>query len=84
MKSTRLQGRRIPEDVLLRNVSGRIWCVKTRLVVEEGWKVFQEENCLGKTDYCLVFKYDGDNGFKVVILEQSSGCERKEAEEDEG
>ncbi|KAH1093205.1 hypothetical protein AAZX31_14G053500 [Glycine max] len=87
VKSTRLQGWRIPEDVILTNVGRRVWNVKTRLVgnkiyFEEGWKVFQEENFLGKEDY-LVFKYDGANIFKVVILEQSSRCERTEAEEED-
>ncbi|CAJ1971064.1 unnamed protein product [Sphenostylis stenocarpa] len=87
VKSTRLGRRRIPEDVILRNVSGRVWCVKTRLIghkiyFQEGWKVFQEENCIGKEDF-LLFKHDGTNVFKVVILEQSSRCERNEVEENE-
>lgn len=87
VKCTRLQGWRIPADVILTNVGTRVWNVKTRLVrnkiyFEEGWKVFQEENFLGKEDY-LVFKYDGANIFKVVILEQSSRCERTEAEEED-
>ncbi|XP_027941331.1 B3 domain-containing protein REM20-like [Vigna unguiculata] len=87
VKSVRLGRRRIPKDIILRNVSGRVWCVKTRLVghkiyFQEGWKVFQEENCIRKADF-LLFKYDGTNVFKVVILEQSSRCERREVEEDE-
>jgi len=87
VKSRRLRRRRIPEDIILRNVSGGVWCVKTRLVghkiyFQEGWKVFQAENCIGKADF-LLFKYDGTNVFKVVILEQSSRCERREVEEDE-
>jgi len=87
VKSTRLRRRRIPEDIILRNVSGGVWCVKTRLVghkiyFQEGWKVFHVENCIGKADF-LLFKYDGTNVFKVVILEQSSRCERREVEEDE-
>ncbi|KAL2328896.1 hypothetical protein Fmac_022323 [Flemingia macrophylla] len=74
-----LQGR-IPEDVILRNCSGRVWHVKTRLIGEklyfdDGWKVFREENCLGKADF-LVFEYDGCNEFKVLILEVSTQCEK--------
>lgn len=87
VKCTRLQGWRIPADVILTNVGTRVWNVKTRLVrnkiyFEEGRKVFQEENFLGKEDY-LVFKYDGANIFKVVILEQSSRCEKTEVEEED-
>lgn len=87
VKSRGLGRRAIPKDIILRNVSGRVWCVKTRLVGQkmyfgEGWKVFQEENCIRKADFML-FKYDGTNVFKVVILEQSSRCERREVEEDE-
>ncbi|KAL5125514.1 B3 domain-containing protein [Glycine soja] len=87
VKCTRLQGWRIPADVILTNVGTRVWNVKTRLVrnkiyFEEGWKVFQEENFVGKEDY-LVFKYDGANIFKVVILEQSSRCEKTEVEEED-
>ncbi|XP_020217081.1 B3 domain-containing protein REM20 [Cajanus cajan] len=74
-----MQGR-IPEDVILRNCGGRVWHVKTgrigeKLYFDDGWKVFQEENCLGKADF-LVFEYDGSNEFKVLILEISTQCEK--------
>ncbi|XP_047149137.1 putative B3 domain-containing protein At5g66980, partial [Vigna umbellata] len=87
VKSRGLGRRTIPKDIILRNVSGRVWCVKTRIIGHKiyfgsGWKSFQEENCIRKADFML-FKYDGTNVFKVVILEQSSRCERREVEEDE-
>ncbi|RDX67224.1 B3 domain-containing protein REM21, partial [Mucuna pruriens] len=79
VKLTQLQGR-VPEDVILRNGGGRVWSVKTRsigekLYFDEGWKVFQEENCLGKADF-IVFKYDGTNEFNIIILELSTQCEK--------
>jgi len=86
-----LQGR-IPEDVLLRNRSERVWHVKTRffgdrLYFDEGWKIFHAENCLGNADF-LVFRYDGVNEFRVTILEKSTQCEKTlvkmEEEEEEG
>ncbi|XP_068492233.1 B3 domain-containing protein At5g60130-like isoform X2 [Phaseolus vulgaris] len=85
-----LQGR-IPEDVLLRNRSERVWHVKTRffgdkLYFDDGWKIFHEENCLGNADF-LVFRYDGVNEFRVTILEISTQCEKtlvKIEEEEEG
>ena len=63
-----LQGR-IPEDVILRNASGRVWHVKTRYVGEklyfdDGWRAFHQENCLGQADF-LVFKLERRKQFKV-------------------
>ncbi|TKY67494.1 B3 domain-containing protein REM21 [Spatholobus suberectus] len=79
VKLTHLQGR-IPEDVILRNRSGRVWGVKTRrigekLYFDDGWKVFKEENCLGKADF-LVFNYDGSKEFMVLILDIATQCEK--------
>ncbi|WVY89433.1 hypothetical protein V8G54_034947, partial [Vigna mungo] len=87
VKSRGLGRRAIPKDIILRNVSGRVWCIKTlffgqKIYFGESWKVFQEENSIRKEEFML-FKYDGTNVFKVVILEQSSRCERRELEEDE-
>nr|KYP73101.1 B3 domain-containing protein REM21 [Cajanus cajan] len=90
VKWTRLK-ERIPEDVILRNGSGRVWCVKTRrigdkLFLDEGWKAFREENCVGKADF-MVFKYNGNKEFKVIVLELSTQCEKtvikSEVEEEE-
>ncbi|KAL2317082.1 hypothetical protein Fmac_030958 [Flemingia macrophylla] len=86
---TRLK-ERIPEYVMLRNGNGRVWCVKTRLIgkklfLDEGWKAFREENCVGKADF-MVFKYNGSNEFKVIVLELSTQCEKtliKSEEEEE-
>lgn len=71
---------RIPEDVILRNISGRVWQVKTRYIGEklyfdDGWNAFHEENCLGHADF-LVFKHDRSNEFKVLILESSTQCQK--------
>ncbi|XP_014521864.1 B3 domain-containing protein REM20 isoform X1 [Vigna radiata var. radiata] len=89
VKLERLQGR-IPEDVLLRNSSERVWHVKTRffgdrLYFDEGWKIFREENCLRNVDF-LIFRYDGVNEFRVKILEKSTQCEKTlvKMEEEEG
>ena len=90
MKLQGLQGR-IPEDVVLRSRSERVWHVKTRffgdrLYFDDGWKNFREENCLGNADF-LVFRYDGVNEFRVTILETSTQCEKtlvKMEEEEEG
>ncbi|XP_017432954.1 B3 domain-containing protein REM20 isoform X3 [Vigna angularis] len=89
VKLERLQGK-IPEDVLLRNSSERVWHVKTRffgdrLYFDEGWKIFHEENCLRNVDF-LIFRYDGVNEFRVKILERSTQCEKTlvKMEEEEG
>ena len=74
-----LQGR-IPEDVILRNASGRAWHVKTRYVEEklyfdDGWRAFHQENCLGQADF-LVFKHERRNEFVVLILQLSTQCQK--------
>ena len=79
MRLPQLQGR-IPEDVILRNASGRVWHVKTRYVEEklyfdDGWRAFHQENCLGQADF-LVFKHERRNEFVVLILQLSTQCQK--------
>ncbi|XP_027355343.1 B3 domain-containing protein At5g60130-like [Abrus precatorius] len=86
VKLTSLQ-RRIPENVILRNRKGRVWHVKIRsigdkLYFDDGWKRFREENSLEEPNF-LVFTYDGSKGFKFIILELSTSCEKTTVKEEE-
>ncbi|XP_031499721.1 B3 domain-containing protein Os01g0723500-like [Nymphaea colorata] len=60
---------------IVKDHAGRTWDVKLlrmgdRIVFEEGWKKFVEENGLDTNDF-LVFRYDGELHFTVTIFDKS-------------
>ncbi|XP_031278158.1 putative B3 domain-containing protein At5g66980 [Pistacia vera] len=71
----------LPKNVVLQNRIGKVWRMKmeyadNRVYFANGWQQFVKDNSLVFGD-CLVFQYNGDNGFNVKILGKS-GCERNE------
>ena len=73
----------LPDKVSLTGPSGLVWDIelertdKRRLLfVGDGWKDFVrandlDENCL------LMFKYERNSGFEVLLLDQESLCEKE-------
>ncbi|KAH7692792.1 B3 DNA binding domain-containing protein [Dioscorea alata] len=72
--------RKLPEIMSLRSPNGNLWSVKLEkvpgsLMVKDGWKEFVNEHYVVENDV-LVFKYDGNSCFDVLIFDQS-GCEKE-------
>ncbi|KAK4271050.1 hypothetical protein QN277_019799 [Acacia crassicarpa] len=72
-----------PKAVTLINASSKnLWTVDmeqveedpTELYFKKGWSKFVKDNAL-MADDCLIFKFDGDSTFKVVICGKSS-CDK--------
>ncbi|XP_022751325.1 B3 domain-containing transcription factor VRN1-like isoform X2 [Durio zibethinus] len=64
----------------LRGPSGFMWTVELErmfgdVVFRNGWEIFVKEHSLAEADL-LVFRYDGNSTFNVVIFDPS-GCERE-------
>lgn len=64
----------------MRSPNGNLWSVKLEkvsgsLMVKDGWKEFVDEHYVEENDV-LVFKYDGNSCFDVLIFDQS-GCEKE-------
>ncbi|XP_042466391.1 B3 domain-containing protein Os12g0592300-like isoform X1 [Zingiber officinale] len=69
----------ISEDVTLKGPSGSIWRVgstnmETELCFRAGWKNFVKDHHIKEFDV-LVFRYDGDSCFDVLIF-GGDGCEK--------
>lgn len=71
--------RALPNKVLLRNSSKKIWSVgitETRddIFFQDGWEKFVEDNSI-KQGYGLVFEYDGHGMFDFLLFDKSH-CEK--------
>ncbi|KAL2459174.1 B3 domain-containing protein REM16 [Forsythia ovata] len=67
--------------VTLKGPSGHIWDVglttnRDTFVLQQGWKVFIEDHFLQENDL-LMFKYNGNSRFDVLMFDQSSFCEKE-------
>lgn len=68
---------KLPGNVSLKGPSGAIWNIglttnDDTLYFTQGWKQFVKDHSLKENDF-LVFKYDGDSLFEVIIFVQASG-----------
>jgi hypothetical protein len=72
--------KKLPENVTLKGPSGVVWNVKltTRddtLYFTDGWQEFMKDHSLKENDF-LVFKYNGESHFEVLIFDGESFCEK--------
>ncbi|KAL6995592.1 hypothetical protein U1Q18_005727 [Sarracenia purpurea var. burkii] len=72
---------KLPENVTLKGPSGAKWNVGLvtsgdTMLFEHGWKEFVDDHSL-KEDDVLIFKYNGDSRFDVLIFDGRSLCERE-------
>ncbi|CAI8584222.1 unnamed protein product [Vicia faba] len=70
----------LPESVTLKGPSGMLWNIEltTRddtFYFRHGWKQFVKEHSLKENDF-LVFKYNGESLFEVLIFDSESLCEK--------
>ncbi|KAJ0961635.1 hypothetical protein J5N97_001132 [Dioscorea zingiberensis] len=71
---------KLPGILNLRSPSGTLWSVRLlnvpgALLIKDGWKVFVDAHHVVENDV-LVFKYDGNSCFDVLMFNQS-GCENE-------
>lgn len=72
---------KLPETVTLKSPSGSTWDVglttgnMNTLCFDRGWPSFVEDHSLKENDF-LIFKYNGDANFDVLIFEGLSSCEK--------
>ncbi|CAN0872859.1 B3 domain-containing protein REM16 [Linum grandiflorum] len=74
---------KLPKTVTLTGPSGANWTVELTktagtMFFTRGWKEFAADNSL-QVDDLLVFKYNGDSHFDVLILESRTSCEKATA-----
>ncbi|KAK4492832.1 hypothetical protein RD792_000157, partial [Penstemon davidsonii] len=67
--------------VALKGPSGNVWDVGLlsngdTLFLRQGWRAFVEDHSLEEKDI-LIFKYNGNSRFDVLIFDQKSSCERE-------
>jgi hypothetical protein len=73
--------KKLPENVTLRGPSGVVWNVglttrdDTLLYFTNGWQQFVKDHSLKENDF-LVFKYNGESHFEVLIFDGESNCEK--------
>jgi len=72
--------KKLPENVTLKGPSGVAWnvAIVTRadtLFLEDGWEEFVKDHFLKLND-CLLFKYNGESQFDVLVFDGWSLCER--------
>lgn len=72
--------KKLPENVSLKSPSGVVWSIglTTRddtLYFAHGWEQFVKDNFLKEKDF-LVFKYNGESQFDVLIFDGGSFCEK--------
>ncbi|XP_061365395.1 B3 domain-containing protein REM16-like isoform X1 [Gastrolobium bilobum] len=72
--------KKLPENVALRGPGGVVWNIglTTRddtLYFTQGWQQFVKDHSLKENDF-LVFKYNGDSLFDVLIFDGQSCCEK--------
>ncbi|KAI8549793.1 hypothetical protein RHMOL_Rhmol06G0053000 [Rhododendron molle] len=81
LKFARNMKKKLPENVTVIGPSGAKWNVGLvasgdTLLFKHGWKQFVEDHSL-KEDDVLIFKYNGDSRFDVLIFNGRSFCERE-------
>ncbi|XP_048129670.1 B3 domain-containing protein REM16 isoform X1 [Rhodamnia argentea] len=74
---------KLPENVVLKGPSGATWTVGTvaddeNLLFKHGWQDFVKDHALEKNDI-LVFRYNGESSFNVLVFNQHSLCEKEAA-----
>ncbi|KAI9113204.1 hypothetical protein K1719_015729 [Acacia pycnantha] len=72
--------KKLPDNVILKGPGGDVWSVglTTRndtLHFTHGWQQFVKDHCLEENDL-LVFKYNNESQFEVLIFGQESSCEK--------
>ncbi|KAK7310472.1 hypothetical protein RJT34_08024 [Clitoria ternatea] len=72
--------KKLPENVSLKGPSGVVWNIglTTRddtLYFTNGWQQFAKDQSLRENDF-LVFKYNGESQFDVLIFDGGSFCEK--------
>lgn len=72
--------KKLPENVTLKGPGGVVWNIgmTTRddtLYFAHGWEQFVKDHCLKENDF-LVFKYNGESQFDVLIFNGGSLCEK--------
>uniref|UniRef100_A0A5B7C9C3 Putative B3 domain-containing protein REM16-like n=1 Tax=Davidia involucrata TaxID=16924 RepID=A0A5B7C9C3_DAVIN len=72
---------KLPETIALKGPSGATWNVGLTsngdtLLFKRGWKEFVEDHSLKEEDV-LIFKYNGDSRFDVLMFDQWSLCEKE-------
>ncbi|XP_058725214.1 B3 domain-containing protein REM16-like [Vicia villosa] len=72
--------KKLPESVTLKGPGGALWNIEltTRdgtLYFTNGWQQFVKEHSLKENDF-LVFKYNGESLFEVLIFDGESFCEK--------
>ncbi|KAL5071669.1 hypothetical protein RYX36_022556 [Vicia faba] len=72
--------KRLPENVVLKGPSGVVWNIG--LVIRDdsvyfvnGWERFVKDHSLKENDF-LVFKYNGESLFEVLVFDGNSFCEK--------
>ncbi|XP_058220950.1 B3 domain-containing protein REM16-like isoform X1 [Rhododendron vialii] len=81
VKFARNMKKKLPKNVTVIGPSGAKWNVGLvasgdTLLFKHGWKEFVEDHSL-KEDDVLIFKYNGDSRFDVLIFNGWSFCERE-------
>ncbi|CAJ1972637.1 unnamed protein product [Sphenostylis stenocarpa] len=72
--------KKLPENVTLKGPSGVAWniAMTTRddtMYLAHGWQQFVKDHCLKENDF-LVFKYNGESQFDVLVFDGGSLCEK--------
>jgi len=72
--------KKLPENVTLKGPSGVVWSIglNTRgdtVYFVDGWRRFVKDHSLKENDF-LVFKYNGESLFEVLIFDGESFCEK--------
>ncbi|XP_054822867.1 B3 domain-containing protein REM16-like [Prosopis cineraria] len=72
--------RKLPDNVTLKGPGGAEWTVRlsTRddvLHFTDGWQQFAQDHFLEESDL-LIFKYNGESQFDVLIFDQKNLCEK--------
>lgn len=70
----------MPQDVSLKGPSGAVWNIMltTRddiVYFADGWQQFAKDHALKENDF-LVFKYNGESVFEVLVFDRESLCEK--------
>jgi len=72
--------KKLPENVTIKGPSGIVWNIglTTRgdtIYFTNGWQQFVKDHSLKENDF-LVFKYNGESHFEVLIFNGNSLCEK--------
>ncbi|KAI5393073.1 hypothetical protein KIW84_060281 [Lathyrus oleraceus] len=72
--------KKLPENVTLKGPSGVLWNIglvirDDSVYFENGWERFVKDHSLKENDF-LVFKYNGESLFEVLVFDGNSFCEK--------